>query len=120
MGSGFSNGSWLYCSLLAPIAHSSPQNLLTCHLIYQLAGYSLDPFEERIVDDPAEGYPECLHILTLKGYFGEVFAAIVAQHFSPFEVDNWEVPAFLFRFHVVELQHIEALNQIGGEVKRRP
>ena len=33
---------------------------------------------------------------------------------------NWEVPAFLFRFHVVELQHIEALNQIGGEVKRRP
>jgi hypothetical protein len=34
MGGGFSNGSWLSCSLLALIAHSSPQNLLTCHLIY--------------------------------------------------------------------------------------
>lgn len=27
---------WLCCSLLALIAHLSPQNLLTCHLIYQL------------------------------------------------------------------------------------
>jgi hypothetical protein len=35
MGSGFSNGSWLSCSLFAPIAHLSPENLLTCHLIYQ-------------------------------------------------------------------------------------
>ena len=34
MGSGFSNGEWLCCSLFALIAHSSPENLLTCHLIY--------------------------------------------------------------------------------------
>jgi hypothetical protein len=87
----------------------------------ELAGYSLNPFEEHVVDDdPAKGYPESLHMVTLKGYFGEIFAAIIAQHFSPFEITNWEVPAFLFRFHVVELQHIEAINQIGGEIKRRP
>ncbi len=36
MGSGFSNGEWLCCSLFALIAHSSPENLLTCHLIYHL------------------------------------------------------------------------------------
>jgi len=86
----------------------------------ELAGYTLNPFEDYGADDPAKGYPETLHIITLQGYFGEIFAAIIAQHFSPFEVNNWEVPAFLFRFHVVELQHIEAINQIGGEVKRRP
>jgi hypothetical protein len=37
MWSGFSNGEWLCCSLFAPIAYLSPQNLLTCHLIYQQA-----------------------------------------------------------------------------------
>src|SRR5260221_1029529 len=86
----------------------------------ELAGYTLNPFEDHGADDPAKGYPETLHIITLQGYFGELFSPIIAQHFSPFEVDNWEVPAFLFRFHVVELQHIEAINQIGGEVKLRP
>ncbi|MFL5628251.1 MAG: hypothetical protein ACJ788_21945, partial [Ktedonobacteraceae bacterium] len=86
----------------------------------ELAGYSLNPFEGYGADDPAKGYPESLHIITLKGYFGEIFAAIIAQNFSPFELDNWEVPAFLFRFHVVELQHLEAIHQVGGEVKRRP
>ncbi|HEY4032970.1 MAG TPA: hypothetical protein VGL94_03285, partial [Ktedonobacteraceae bacterium] len=86
----------------------------------ELAGYSLDPFEENIAGDPSQGYPESLHITTLKGYFGETFAAIIAQHFFPFEVNNWEVPAFLFRFHIVELQHLEAINQVGGEVKPRP
>jgi hypothetical protein len=36
MGSGFSRWVHHQCSLLALIAHSSPQNLLTCHLIYQV------------------------------------------------------------------------------------
>jgi hypothetical protein len=31
----FFQESLYQCSLLALIAHSSPQNLLTCHLIYQ-------------------------------------------------------------------------------------
>jgi hypothetical protein len=33
---GFSLYQWLSCSLFAPSAHSSPQNLLALHLIYQL------------------------------------------------------------------------------------
>ncbi len=36
MGSGFSNGEWLCCSRFALSAHSSPENLLTCHLIYHI------------------------------------------------------------------------------------
>jgi hypothetical protein len=36
MGSGFSRRIHPQCSLFAPIAHSSPENLLTCHLIYHL------------------------------------------------------------------------------------
>jgi hypothetical protein len=35
MGSGFSGGEWLCCSLFALIAHFSPQNLLTLHAYYQ-------------------------------------------------------------------------------------
>src|SRR5260221_451342 len=35
--SGFSRCQWLSCSLFAPTAHSSPENLLTCHLIYHLS-----------------------------------------------------------------------------------
>src|SRR5207248_2506322 len=57
---------------------------------------------------------------TLKGYFGEIFAAIIAQNFSPFELHNWEVPAFLFRHHLVEFQHLEAMRQQGSEAKYRP
>jgi hypothetical protein len=37
MGSGFSHGQWLCCSLFAPIAHSWPSNLLRLHLIYQMS-----------------------------------------------------------------------------------
>jgi hypothetical protein len=32
---GFLKHYWLCCSLFAPSAHLSPENLLTCHLIYQ-------------------------------------------------------------------------------------
>src|SRR5260221_7386102 len=36
MGSGLSNREWVCCSLFAPIDHSSPENLITRHLIYQV------------------------------------------------------------------------------------
>src|SRR5262252_2879277 len=35
MWSSFSRSEWLCCSLVAPNAHSWPENLLTLHLIYQ-------------------------------------------------------------------------------------
>ncbi|MGV0105069.1 Helicase ATP-binding domain-containing protein [Nostoc sp. DSM 114160] len=86
----------------------------------KLAGNSLAPFGEFSESDPSEGYPERLHIQTLKGFFGEIFAGIIAENFSPFEHDDWEVPAFLFRFHPVVFQHLEFINQTGESAKNQP
>ncbi len=85
-----------------------------------LAGYTLNPFEIQAKDDPVKDYPQALHLSTLKGYFGEIFAAIIAENFYPCGVNNWEVPAFLFRVHLVAFQQLEALNQTGDEAKEIP
>src|SRR5260221_3634521 len=85
-----------------------------------LASDSLNPFEEQVECDPIKGYPEKLHLQTLKGYFGEIFVAMIAQNFSPLEVTNWEVPAFLFGLHRVAFQHIETINKTGIEPKPLP
>ncbi|MFO0055592.1 MAG: DEAD/DEAH box helicase, partial [Dolichospermum sp.] len=34
--------------------------------------------------------------------------------------DDWEIPVFLFRFHLTEFQHLEELNQTGEIAKQRP
>ncbi len=86
----------------------------------KLAGNSLFPFGDFSESDPSYGYPERLHIQTLKGYFGEIFAGIIAENFAPFGQDNWEVPAFLFRFHPVAFQHLEFLKQTGETAKPQP
>lgn len=86
----------------------------------KLSGNSLEPFESSPTIDPSEGYPELLHIQTLKGYFGEIFAGIIAENLAPFGLDDWEVPAFLFRFHLVEFQQLEFINQTGKTAKKRP
>lgn len=80
--------------------------------IYKAAGISLDPLGSPPAYDLAEGYPECLHIQTLKGYFGEIFAGLVAENFSPFGY-NWKVPAYLFRFHKVSFEKLEIWRQTG-------
>lgn len=85
----------------------------------KLAGNSLAPFNNFPETDPCNGYPERLNIITLQGYFGEIFAGIIAENFSHFDQDDWEVPAFLFRFHLVEFQHLEYLNQTEEIAKRR-
>lgn len=85
-----------------------------------LAGISLDPLDEAAPLDPAEGYPECLHIQTLKGYFGEILSGIVAENLPHFGISEWKVPAFLFRFHNVEFDQLERLHQIPGKAKKRP
>src|SRR5258706_14386554 len=69
----------------------------------------LDPLGDLPAFDPTYGYPEHFHMDTLKGYFGEIFAGLIAEHFSPFEQEGWKVPAFLFRYHEVEFQHLEIL-----------
>jgi hypothetical protein len=88
--------------------------------IRRLALGSLDPLAGCSAKDPAEGYPERLHIQTLKGYFGEVLAGIVAENLHPFGIKEWEVPAYLFRFHLVEFQQLDMIGQTGAAARRRP
>jgi hypothetical protein len=88
--------------------------------IRSLAGHPLDPLRSSTASDPAKGYPRRLHLRTLKGYFGEVMAGLVAENVHPFGHDDWEVPAYLFRFHLVEFQQLEMMNQAGAAAKLRP
>jgi hypothetical protein len=62
--------------------------------------------ESFIVDD----YPSRLPLDTLKGYFGELFGAVVAENFNPFDED-WVVPALLFRYHDLAFAWLEQLRQ---------
>jgi hypothetical protein len=80
----------------------------------------LDPLGSQPPFDPTEGYPQLFHMNTLKGYFGEIFAGLIAEHFSPFDEEGWKVPAFLFRYHGVEFQQLEILRQKGGVAAKRP
>lgn len=75
---------------------------------------TLDPIEAPGLRDGAEGYPALLprQTLYLYGYFGEVMAGIVAENFSPFGL-RWEVPAYLFRFHIIAFQELERIR--GGQ-----
>ncbi|MEH2293106.1 DEAD/DEAH box helicase [Nostoc sp.] len=86
----------------------------------KLAGNSLAPFGDFSESDPSYGYPERLNIISRQGYFGEIFSGIIAENFAPFGQDDWEVPAFLFRFHLVEFQHLEFLSQTNEIAKKRP
>ncbi len=78
----------------------------------RLVGISLDPLGENS-RDPTTGYPERLDIVTLQGYFGEVFAGIVAENFDHFGKSGWEVPAYPFRFHDVAFAALEHWRQTG-------
>ncbi len=99
---------------LVQIAHQDA----ICHL-RKVAGISLDPLKPNIID-PTIGYPSQLDAITLKGYFGEIFAGLIAENFSPFGKDDWEVPAFLFRFHNVAFQELERWRQTKEEPGRIP
>lgn len=86
----------------------------------KLAENPLAPFSDFPETDPCQGYPESFNIITLQGYFGEIFAGIIAENFEHFGYDDWEVPAFLFRFHSTEFQHLAEINQTGEIAKKRP
>lgn len=86
----------------------------------KLVGTTLDPLGEIASWDPAEGYPEKLHITTLKGYFGEVMAGLIAETFGAFGYNDWVVPAYLFRYHLVEFQQLALIRQTGGPTNVRP
>lgn len=74
-------------------------------------GISLDPLTVNSNCDITNGYPRLLPPETKMGYFGEVFAGIIAENFKPLGLDNWRVPAYLFRFHTVAFQYLESRHQ---------
>ena len=61
--------------------------------------------------DPAAHYPARLHRTTLQGYFGELLAGIAIEHWGALGHTDWLIPAFLFRFHDQEFQHLERIYQ---------
>lgn len=77
----------------------------------------LSPFRDP-PNDPAANYPVLLHRVTLQGYFGETLAVIAVEHWGVHGHMDWVVPAFLFRLHDQEFQHLEAINErlAAGEV----
>jgi hypothetical protein len=68
-------------------------------------------------NDPAANYPNLLHRVTLQGYLGEILGGMAVEHWGAEGGNDWAVPAFLFRLHDVEFQHLESLNQrlLAGE-----
>lgn len=71
---------------------------------------NLSPFSDP-VDDPAAHYPAMLNRITLQGYLGETLAGLAVEHFGAFGSTDWRVPAFLFRFHDQEFQHLDLINE---------
>lgn len=71
---------------------------------------NLSPFSDP-VDDPAAHYPAMLNRITLQGYLGETLAGLAVEHFGAFGETDWQVPAFLFRFHDQEFQHLDLINE---------
>jgi len=71
---------------------------------------NLSPFNDPATD-PAASYPAFLHRVTLQGYLGEILALLAVEHWGAHGHTDWVVPAFLFRLHDVEFQHLEQINE---------
>jgi hypothetical protein len=70
----------------------------------------LSPFNDALLD-PAANYPAALHRVTLQGYLGETLAVLAVEHWGAHGHSDWKAPAFLFRFHDQEFQHLELINE---------
>ena len=70
----------------------------------------LSPFNDP-AHDPAANYPALLHRITLQGYLGETLAVLAVEHWGAHGHVDWIVPAFLFRLHDQEFQHLESINE---------
>lgn len=70
----------------------------------------LSPFTDE-AEDPAANYPAVLNRVTLQGYLGETLAGLAVEHFGAFGSDDWHIPAFLFRMHDTEFQHLDLINE---------
>ena len=69
----------------------------------------LSPFSDS-APDPAN-YPALLHRVTMQGYLGETLAVLAVEYWGAHGHMDWIVPAFLFRLHDQEFQHLEGINE---------
>jgi hypothetical protein len=76
-----------------------------------LIGDSLKPEGLGPITTTFDEYPQGFHLNTLKGYVGEIFSALIAEHFDPFGFDAWQVPVYLFRFHNQAFEELELARQ---------
>lgn len=78
---------------------------------------SLDPLEEESLSKSdisfIDEFPSQLDLKTLKGYFGEIFSAIIAENFNSLDTD-WIVPVFPFRHHNAAYHALERIIAEGG------
>lgn len=70
----------------------------------------LGPFKPGSTD-PAANFPKLLHRITQQGHLGEMLGVLAVEHWGAAGQTDWKVPAMLFRFHTVELQHLESINE---------
>lgn len=91
-----------------------------CRHYSQMTQESLDPLESEALPDFLGQYPSCLDLITLQGWFGEVFAGLIAEYFNPFDEPGWKVPVFLFRFHQTVFDQLERIRQTGEPFKHVP
>lgn len=66
-------------------------------------------------EDIANAYPRVAHMNTLMGYFGETLGALIVEHYGAHGFSDWQVPVLLFRFHEVEIEHIDDIIQRQAE-----
>ena len=76
---------------------------------------SLDRLEPRTLPSMVDLYPQELPIRTLMGYFGEIFAGVLCERFSPMSEDRWKVPAHLFSLHRHAFRYLERIRQGGKQ-----
>lgn len=83
-----------------------------------VTGIDLDPIDGD-QDQLALQYPDDLDATTLQAYLGEIFAGLVAENYALHDRE-WEMPAFLFRFHGAAVEALERRRQLGGAARPVP
>lgn len=78
----------------------------------------LHPCDYGTKKDPAFGYPHKLEIVTKQGFFGEIFGGIIAENYVDSGGYEWEVPAYLFKFHITAFQSLERSRQTDDYTRK--
>ena len=90
------------------------------NLIIDVFDASLDPLDLPDIQTEKMNFlcklDQFLTILdnrTLAGYFGEILTGLAVLSFSPFEINDWEIPVFLYRHHIHAYDVFEKFSQTG-------